>query len=494
MTKPISLTLTTTDLDALAGAEGKLAIVVTPDGKMDQPARRVNRLTKGAVARLTESKKWEKMKPGEGFVIGFPVGLAAEALSVVKLDRRPKLDEARKAGAELARFKGDAALTLAASNQGRLDELALGLILRGYAFTTHQTEERDAIQDARFMVNKPEEQEEALASIRARAEGVFFTRDLVSEPANVLTTQEFADRLEAMRDLGLKVEVLEEDTLTDLGMGALLGVGQGSESPSKVVVMEWTGGGDEAPLALVGKGVVFDTGGISLKPAAGMEDMTMDMGGAGVVSGVMRTLALRKAKANVVGLVGLVENMPDGRAQRPGDVVRSMKGDTIEVINTDAEGRLVLADVLWYAQERFRPAGVIDLATLTGAIIIGLGHENAGVFSNDNGFANSFLRAARAEEEGAWRLPLGKAYDKLIKSDIADMKNTGGRPAGSITAAQFLQRFIKEDCPWIHLDIAGVAHVKSDTALAPKGATGWGVLALDRLVRDGYEADPAADG
>ena len=195
MTKPISLTLTTTDLDALAGAEGKLAIVVTPDGKMDQPARRVNRLTKGAVARLTESKKWEKMKPGEGFVIGFPVGLAAEALSVVKLDRRPKLDEARKAGAELARFKGDAALTLAASNQGRLDELALGLILRGYAFTTHQTEERDAIRDARFMVNKPEEQEEALASIRARAEGVFFTRDLVSEPANVLTTQEFADRL-----------------------------------------------------------------------------------------------------------------------------------------------------------------------------------------------------------------------------------------------------------------------------------------------------------
>ena len=240
-------------------------------------------------------------------------------------------------------------------------------------------------------------------------------------------------------------------------------------------------------MALVGKGVVFDTGGISLKPAAGMEDMTMDMGGAGVVSGVMRALALRKAKANVVGLVGLVENMPGPNAQRPGDVVKSMKGDTIEVINTDAEGRLVLADVMWYAQDRFKPSAMVDLATLTGAIIIGLGHENAGVFSNNDGFCDAFLKAAATEGEGAWRMPLGAGYDKMLKSNVADMKNIGGRPAGSITAAQFLQRFVKDDTPWIHLDIAGVASVKSDTVLAPKGATGWGVLALDRLVRDRYE-------
>jgi leucyl aminopeptidase len=218
-----------------------------------------------------------------------------------------------------------------------------------------------------------------------------------------------------------------------------------------------------------------------------MEDMTMDMGGAGVVAGVMRAVALRKAKANVVGLVGLVENMPSGTATRPGDVVKSMKGDTIEVINTDAEGRLVLADVMWYAQETFKPRGMIDLATLTGACIIALGHENAAVFSNNDDLAGQFLKAAQAEGEGAWRMPLGQAYDDMLKSSIADMKNVGGRPAGSITAAQFLQRFVKDDTPWIHLDIAGVAHVKSDTTYAPKGATGWGVMALNRLIADTLE-------
>jgi len=282
----------------------------------------------------------------------------------------------------------------------------------------------------------------------ALAEGVFFTRDLVNEPANILTTDDFAARLAAMQELGLDVEILEEPDLAKLGMGALLGVGQGSESPSKVVVMRWQGGTkDEPPFALVGKGVVFDTGGISIKPAAGMEEMTMDMGGAGVVAGVMRTLALRKAQANVVGVVGLVENMPDGRAQRPGDVVRSMKGDTIEVINTDAEGRLVLADVLWYTQERFAPVAMINLATLTGAIIVALGHENAGVFSNNDALANNFLRAAEAEGEGAWRMPMGAAYDAMLKSRVADMRNSVGRPAGSITAAQFLARFVKPETP-----------------------------------------------
>jgi leucyl aminopeptidase len=341
----------------------------------------------------------------------------------------------------------------------------------------------------RVMVTDHDAVAAQFAPLSAVAEGVFMTRDLVSEPANVLTTSEFAARLEEMRTLGIEVEVLDEDALHALGMGALLGVGQGSESPSKVVVMQWRHGApDAAPLALIGKGVVFDTGGISIKPAGGMEDMTMDMGGAAVVSGVMRALALRNAPANVVGLVGLVENMPDGRAQRPGDIVRSMKGDTIEVINTDAEGRLVLADVMWYAQDRFAPAAMIDLATLTGAIIVALAHENAGVFSNNDALCKDFLAAAAAENEGAWRMPLGKAYDDMLKSNNADMKNVGGREGGSITAAQFLQRFVKPETPWIHLDIAGTALTKSETALAPKGATGWGVRALNRLIRDRFES------
>jgi leucyl aminopeptidase len=328
----------------------------------------------------------------------------------------------------------------------------------------------------------------------AVVEGVFFTRDLINAPANVLTTTTFAKQLSALSKLGITVEVLDEPALEKLGMRTLLCVGQGSDSPSKVVVMQWNGGGDGAPFALVGKGVVFDTGGISLKPAAGMEDMTMDMGGAGVVAGAMKALALRKAKANVVGVVGLVENMPSGNAVRPGDVVKSMKGDTVEVINTDAEGRLVLADILWYTQERFAPTGMINLATLTGAIIVGLGHEMAGVFSNNDELCKQFINSADAEGEGAWRMPLAPAYDKMLKSRIADMKNVGSRAAGSITAGQFLQRFVKEDMPWAHLDIAGVASIASESAFSPKGATGWGVRALNRMIADHYEPQEEATG
>jgi len=488
MTTPIAISFVETDLDALAAATGKLALIVTPDGKLDPAARRVNRLAKGAVARLIESDRWGKAEAGDCVTLAFPAGLAAEALIVVKLARRPEPATARKAGGALAKAKGEAELTLTAGALTRTADLALGLALRGYDFSDHKTDEDKPLGDAVIMASKPDEVAAAAAPLLAAAEGVFLTRTLVNEPSNILTTEEFAARLAAMRDLGLEVEVLDEAELEALGMRALLAVGQGSDSPTKVAVVQWNGGGDEAPLALVGKGVVFDTGGISLKPASGMEEMTMDMGGAGVVAGVMHTLARRGAKANVVGLIGLVENMPDGRAQRPGDVVRTMKGDTVEVINTDAEGRLLLCDVMWYAQERFKPAGMVDLATLTGAIIVGLGHEKAGVFSNDDGFAGGFLKAAEAEGEGAWRMPLAPAYDKLLKSTVADMKNVGGRPAGSITAAQFLQRFVKEDCPWIHLDIAGVARVSEETDLAPKGATGWGVRALDRFIRDAYEA------
>jgi leucyl aminopeptidase len=489
MTSPMPIHFKHTDLEAVAAFAGKLAIFVPEEGTLAPEARRLNRLTKGAVARAVASKAFEKVAAGKGVVIGYPVGMEAEAVMVVKLGRRSDAATARGAGAELAKFKGRDALLVLGGSQRRAADISLGLALRGYEFDRHLVEKADDTprEDAVFMHNKPEEVAAAAGPLAAIAEGVFFTRDLVNEPANILTTDDFAARLAAMQELGLEVEILEEDDLAKLGMRALLGVGQGSRSPSKVVVMHWNGGGKEAPFALIGKGVVFDTGGISIKPAAGMEDMTMDMGGAGVVAGVMRTLALRKAKANVVGLVGLVENMPDGNAQRPGDVVRSMKGDTIEIINTDAEGRLVLCDVMWYAQERFKPTGMIDLATLTGAIIIGLGHENAGVFSNNDALSEAFLAAAKDAGEGAWRLPLAPAYDKLLKSRVADMKNVGGRAAGSITAAQFLARFVKEETPWIHLDIAGVASVSTETALAPAGATGWGVRALDHLIATHYE-------
>ncbi|MDQ2093217.1 leucyl aminopeptidase [Rhodalgimonas zhirmunskyi] len=488
MAEQLEFNFSETDLDAIAEAVGRVAVIVGAEGKLDPGARRVNRLTKGAVARLIAGEAFEKAKEGDVLSLAWPVGMAAEAVDVVKLEKRAQADTARRAGVSLAKAMGKADLLLLAGSVTRSHEIIMGLALRHYEFNTHKTAKADPKGKVTVMCTKPEEVKAASAAPLAVAEGVFFTRDLVNEPANHLTTTSFADRLKEMESLGLKVEVLEEHALEQLGMGSLLSVGQGSDSPSKVVVMQWQGGEkDAAPLALIGKGVVFDTGGISLKPAAGMEDMTMDMGGAGVVSGVMRALALRGAKANVVGLVGLVENMPSGNATRPGDVVTSMKGDTIEVINTDAEGRLVLCDVMWYAQDRFKPCGMVDLATLTGAIVVGLGHENAGVFSNHDDFCKGFLKAAEAEGEGAWRMPLGQAYDDMLKSRIADMKNVGGRPAGSITAAQFLQRFVKPETPWIHLDIAGVASVKTDTAYAPKGATGWGVMALNRMIADAYE-------
>ncbi|MCL3883491.1 leucyl aminopeptidase [Marivita sp. GX14005] len=487
-----AVTFEAVDLDALAEAQGRIAVFVTPDGKLSPAARRLNRLTKGALARAVESRAFEKLDEGKALALGYPAGMAAEAVDVVKLNRRPDADLARQAGAGVAASGGRSALLLLAESVKRPEEIALGALLRGYEFDDRRTPAEDAEAPGKItvMCANPEEVETAAAARIAVAEGVIFTRNLVNEPANVLTTTEFAARIEGLRDLGVEVEILEETDLEKLGMGALLCVGQGSDSPSKVAIMRWKGGAkDAAPLALIGKGVVFDTGGISLKPAAGMEDMTMDMGGAGVVAGVMRAIAGRKAKANVTGLVGLVENMPSGNATRPGDVVKSLKGDTIEVINTDAEGRLVLADVLWHAQETEKPAAMIDLATLTGACIIALGHENAAVFSNDDGFAQDFLKAAGTEGEGAWRLPLGKAYDEQLKSRIADMKNVGGRPAGSITAAQFLKRFVKDDVPWIHLDIAGVASIDKDQPLAPKGASGWGVRAIDRLISDKFETE-----
>ena len=323
------------------------------------------------------------------------------------------------------------------------------------------------------------------------ADGVFFTRDLVSEPPNVIYPETLAEACKSLKKLGIRVDVLDEKQMKKLGMGALLGVGQGSVQPPRLVTMSWHGNpsaNDKRPIAFVGKGVTFDTGGISIKPAGGMEDMKWDMAGAGAVIGAMMAIAGRKAKANVVGVVGLVENMPSGNAQRPGDVVKTMSGQTVEVLNTDAEGRLVLADAMWYAQEKFNPRCVVDLATLTGAIILSLGHEYAGIFSNDDKLSEQLTKAGKEVEEQLWRFPMGEAYDKEIDRPVADIKNIGsGRDAGSITAAQFLQRFIKKGTPWAHLDIAGMAWQGKDKPLGPKGATAFGVRLLDRLIADQFE-------
>jgi leucyl aminopeptidase len=370
---------------------------------------------------------------------------------------------------------------------------ALGVRLGSYRFDKYRTKEpaekKPSVVKAEVAASDGTAALAAFAPLAALADAVAFTRDLVSEPPNVLYPAEFAARVKALEALGLEVEVLGEAEMMKLGMGSLLGVGQGSVRDSQLAIMKWYGAADKAaqPIAFVGKGVCFDTGGISLKPPEGMEDMKWDMGGAGAVAGLMHVLAGRKAKVNAIGILGLVENMPDGNAQRPGDVVTSMSGQTIEIINTDAEGRLVLADAIWYCQDRFKPKFMVDLATLTGAIIVALGNDLAGCYSNDEELAANLIAASNTEGEPLWRMPLPAQYDKNIDSMIADVKNTGGRPGGSITAAMFIQRFTN-GVPWAHLDIAGTAWKKPSTiATSPEGATGYGVRLLNRMVAEKYE-------
>ncbi|MGD9827854.1 MAG: leucyl aminopeptidase [Hyphomicrobiaceae bacterium] len=374
-------------------------------------------------------------------------------------------------------------------------DLAFGALLRSYTFDRYRTRKPEGddaapngLQRLVVRTSDPDAAAAHFESRRSIAHGVFLARDLVNEPANALGPEEFAERMAALTETGLSVEVLDEDKLSALKMRALLAVGQGSTRPSRVVVMEWHGAKSKRakPVCFVGKGVCFDTGGISIKPAGGMEDMKGDMGGAAAVAGVMRALAERKANVNAIGIIGLVENMPSGNAQRPGDIVTSMSGQTIEVINTDAEGRLVLADLLWYAQDRFKPRFIVNLATLTGAIMVALGKEHAGLFSNSDRLAGELTDAGLATGEKVWRMPLAPAYDKLLESRFADMKNIGGRWGGAITAAQFLQRFIK-GTDWAHLDVAGTAMDSPKTEVSQSWASGWGVRLLDRLVADKYE-------
>ena len=370
-------------------------------------------------------------------------------------------------------------------------DIALGARLRTYSFDRYKTKSGDKDNKARgplsLHVADTLKTKKAVKLKDAIADGVCLARDLVNEPPNVLGPEEFAGYAEALSKLGVEVEILGEKQLRKIGMRALLGVGQGSSRESKVAIMRWNGGKEDSqPVAFIGKGVVFDTGGISIKPAGGMEDMKGDMAGAACVVGLMHALASRKARANVIGAIGLVENMPDGKAQRPGDIVTSLSGQTIEIINTDAEGRLVLADVLWYVQDRYKPKFMINLATLTGAILVALGKENAGLFSNNDDLATRLFEAGKVTGETVWRMPMSAAYDKIIDSKFADVKNSAGRDAGSITAAHFLKRFVN-DTPWAHLDIAGTAMGSPQTEINKGWASGWGVRLLNQLVVAHYE-------
>jgi leucyl aminopeptidase len=478
---------------------GALVLLVgegeTPSGLWQQ----ADEATTGAVTRAFEVAEFKGGKgrtcsilaPGAGLSRIVAVGLGKPA----EISNRILQEAGGAAAAALSR-DSTAAIATGTLTADQAVEVAFGATLRAYRFDQYRTkekpEDKPRLSQLAVLTAEAERANDAWEARKAVADGVFLTRDLVSEPPNVLNPAELAERCRKLTELGLKVDILGPKEMAKLGFGALLGVSQGSANEPRMVVMHWQGAGangrkiKDKPLAFIGKGVTFDTGGISIKPAGGMEDMKWDMAGAGAVIGLMAALAGRKAKVDAVGLVGLVENMPSGTAQRPGDVVKSYSGQTIEVINTDAEGRLVLADVLWYCQQKFEPRFMIDLATLTGAIIVGLGHEYAGMYSNDDELAQKLTAMGNSTGERLWRMPLDEEYDKQIKSDIADMKNVGGRPGGSITAAQFIQRFVNGK-PWVHLDIAGVAWSTKDSACTPKGATAFGVRLLDRLVAEHYE-------
>lgn len=439
-----------------------------------------------------------KGKARSALVLTAPAALAVDKLVVVGVaeDKGAPVDWALTGGFVAGKINGKAATVIvdvpgADVSADAVADLALGARLRKYSFDRYKTkkdDKRDRTTRLTLVVSDLAAAKKALKLREGLADGVVLARDLVNEPPNVLSPQEFAARAEALEKVGVDVEILDEKAMRKLGMRALLGVAQGSKREARLAIMRWNGGkASDKPIAFIGKGVVFDSGGISIKPGGGMEDMKGDMAGAACVVGLMHALASRKAKANVIGAIGLVENMPDGNAQRPGDIVTSMSGQTIEIINTDAEGRLVLADVLWYVQDRFKPKFMINLATLTGAIIVALAQEYAGLFSNNDELSARLSAAGQATGERVWRMPVGPEFDKMIDSKFADMKNSAGRPAGSSTAAVFLQRFVN-DVPWVHLDIAGVAMGSPQTEINKGWASGWGVRILDRLVRDHYES------
>ena len=476
--------------------QGAAVIGVAEDGKLGPAAAQLDKQTRGTLSRAMKAAEFTG-KREKTLTIVTPAGSKLDRVILVGLGSLKTLDStaAERIGASVYdAISRDVAVTVMLEGEAGAvaAHFAGGTVLKSYRFAKYLTKEsKDAkpkLKSVEVQCAAPADAKKRYVAVEAVCDGVFLTRDVITEPPNIIYPESFVARAKELTKDGVKVEALGEAAMKKLGMGALLGVGQGSRKESQLLIMRWDGAKNksDAPLAIVGKGVTFDTGGISLKPPAGMWDMKWDMGGAGVVVGLMRALARRKAPVNVIGLCGLVENMPDGNAQRPGDVVTSMSGQTIEVLNTDAEGRLVLADVLWYAQQRFKPKAIVDLATLTGAIIAALSDHYAGIFSNNDELSNKLIAAGQAVSERLWRLPMGDEYDRDLKSPIADMKNIGGPRAGATTAAQFLQRFIK-DVPWAHLDIAGVVWNEKPTALAPGGGTGYGVRLLNRFIADNYE-------
>jgi leucyl aminopeptidase len=489
-----------------AGRPRALVVFAGTDLALGDRAKALLTDAQAQLERAAAAAKF-KGKSGSSLEILAPAGVPASRLLLIGVgagnaddaDKPAKFEDYLSLGGQTAAKLGHGASAVVlfdlpeapAEPAAAAAQFALGGWLRAYKFDQYKTrkkdEEKDGPVEVRLGVADAESARALVAEASHTAEAVVLARTLVNEPANVLSPAEFARRASELMKLGVEVEILDEKAMAELGMRALLGVGQGSENESRLVVLRWNGGApDAAPIAFVGKGVVFDTGGISIKPAAGMEDMKGDMGGAAAVTGALHAIAARKAKANVVGVLGLVENMPDGKAQRPGDIVKSMSGQTIEVINTDAEGRLVLADALTYVIEKHKPVAVVDLATLTGAILVALGQEYAGLFSNNDELADRLTKAGTATGEKLWRFPMGPAYDKLIDSKFADVKNTGGRNAGSITAAQFLQRFVGKT-PWAHLDVAGTAMGSPASDVNQSWGSGYGVRLLDRLVKDYYE-------
>jgi leucyl aminopeptidase len=484
-----------------ARLRGVLIVFCGENVKFGPATQRMLAPTGDLVRRAAATERFTG-KSGSTLDIVAPAGLKAPRLVVIGVGKNTALkrrDLVKLGGIAMGKVPAVAAeatiVVEFASGAIRADQVAdmvLGARLRAYTFDRYKTkrkkdDDRPKKVEVDFACSNPAAAEKAWAAASAVADGVVLARDLVNEPANVLYPAELARRATALTKLGVNVEVLDVAAMKKLGMGALLGVGQGSVHDSRMVVMRWNGGKrGAAPVAFIGKGVCFDTGGISIKPASGMEDMKGDMAGAACVVGLMHALAARKAKVNAVGAIGVVENMPDGKAQRPGDIVKTMSGQTIEIINTDAEGRLVLADVLHYVNKRFKPRFMINLATLTGAIIVALGQEYAGMFANDDKLVERLIKAGEATAERVWRMPLGPEYDKMIDSKFADMKNTGGRWGGAITAAQLLQRFV-DKTPWVHLDIAGTALGSPQTDINKSWSSGWGVRLLDRLVADHYE-------
>ncbi len=491
--------------DTIPG-QNALILTVAAKGTLGDQGVKLDKKTGGAISRAIKSSGFDGAKE-KTLTLLCPAKTNLTRVVLVGIDDPAAADASLftcVGGSAIAALGKDAQATflidrfdnLAPTAAEAAAQAAFGARLRAYCFDKYRTkkdaEEKAALKTLTIACKDPAAAKALFAPLDKIADGILLARDLVTEPSNVLYPETLAQHAFALNEMGVQVDILDENQMKKLGMGALLGVAQGSVNPPRLVAMQWTGdksSKNKAPIAFVGKGVTFDTGGISLKPGSGMEKMKYDMAGAAAVIGAMKALAGRKAKANVVGIVALVENMPSGMAQRPGDVVVSASKQTIEVINTDAEGRLILADALWYAQETFKPRCVVDLATLTGAISVALGSEYAGLFSNNDTLCDQLTKAGKSVSEPLWRFPMGDSYDKMIDSQIADMKNIGERNAGSITAAQFLQRFVKKNMPWAHLDIAGMAWREKDAQACPKGASAFGVRLLDRFISDNFEAE-----